>query len=109
MANARSRKDAEVVLLKEDEMDKWQEHSGNVYRCAVHLIPEQGGGFSAVAPLLSGAASQGETEAEALTKITEALAAVIATYRGEGQPIPWKDHLPEPESGVLTRWVFVHV
>ena len=109
MTDADARKAAEVVLLKEDSTDDWTEPSGDMYRCAVYLAPEDEGGYSVTVPSLPGAVSEGETEREALDNITEALAGLIESYKAKGDPIPWKNgELPAPEPGVITRWVFIN-
>jgi predicted RNase H-like HicB family nuclease len=99
-----------VELLKEEDMDVWQEHHGNVFRLPVHLYPEEEvGGYSVIAPSLPGVVSQGETEPESLANITEALAAAISAYKAASRPIPWTDPAPEPDEGAIVRWVFVNV
>lgn len=87
--------------------DGWSEPAGKVHRCLVHLRPEADG-FSAVAVSLPGVASGGETEAEALANITEAIEGVLIAYREQGMSVPWEPNPPAPESaGVLVRAVFV--
>ena len=63
----------------------------------VYLLPEEDGGFSAFAADLPGCVSQGDTQEEALANIRESMEALIATYRKQGQPIPW-------EAGDALRW-----
>jgi predicted RNase H-like HicB family nuclease len=96
----------EVKLHTEGE---WQEFQGNAYSCQVYLLPEQEGGYSAIAATLPGVASQGETEEEALENITEALAAAISAYKDNGMKIPWRQEPREPEPEAKIRWVAVHV
>ncbi len=64
-----------------------------VHRWTVVLQPEPEGGFSVFVPALSGCASQGETEAEALLNIKEAIALYIEGLKADRQPIPPSDTL----------------
>lgn len=64
-----------------------------VHRWTVVLQPEPEGGFSVFVPALSGCASQGETEAEALSNIKEAIALYIEGLKADRQPIPPSDTL----------------
>ena len=75
-------------------------------QCAVYLIPEVEGGYSVIAAHLPGAMSQGETEAEALGNITEALSGIVQSYREAQQDIPWED-VGRPEHAV-SRMVTIH-
>lgn len=73
-----------------DSMGDSSELPDGVYRCEVYLIPEEEGGFSVVAAQLPGACSQGETEAEALENIKEAIKGVIEAYQASDEEIPWE-------------------
>jgi predicted RNase H-like HicB family nuclease len=77
------------------------------FRCPVYLLAEPEGGFSVYAATLPGAASQGDTETEALANITEALEGVLLSYKDLGMPIPWRTVPLEPEPGASTHWVDV--
>jgi predicted RNase H-like HicB family nuclease len=83
-----------------------------LYRLPVILLPElpeDGGGFSVFAVTLGGAVSQGNTEAEALANIAEAIAACLEVYQDEGMPIPWQASIPEQhEPTAFGRWVEVY-
>ena len=52
------------------------------------LSSEDGGGFLAVVPELPGCMSDGETEAEAVTNVQDAIAAWIALTVSKGQEPP---------------------
>ena len=86
-----------------------QSSNGGVYRCMVYITPEEEGGFSAVAANLPGAASQGDTEEEALANITEALHGVLESYQEMGEKIPWLT-TPRQKAQETTKshWVVVH-
>ena len=109
MSEARSGRrstDNATVLRPKGE---WRQYKGGVYRYMVYLIPEEKGGFSAVAARLPAVASQGSTEQETLANIVEAFKGAIAHYRQQGVDIPWTKTPIEPECGAVTRWVIVRV
>lgn len=60
-----------------------------LYRCGVVLTPEPDGGYSVTVPALRGVASQGETVADALANVTEAMEGVLESYAARGVPVPW--------------------
>jgi predicted RNase H-like HicB family nuclease len=78
------------------------------FRCQVHIRPEEEGGFSVYAATLPGAVSQGDTEAEALANITEALEGILLTYLEADRPIPWSERPRPLEAGETQHWVEVH-
>ena len=75
--------------------------------CPIYLIPEAESGFSASVATLPGCHSQGETEADALRNITEALEGVLASYKSCRMPVPWCKPARRP-AGALVRAVLVH-
>lgn len=97
---------------KSEELEKattWDKFERKIYQCRVLLCPEVGGGFSAHALTLPGAVSEGETDAEALANIREALQGLIAEYTNLGRSIPWGEveveHVPK---GAKERWIVVN-
>lgn len=60
----------------------------------VILIPDETGGYVVEVPSLPGCYSQGETEAEALENIKEAIALHIEELIAAGEEVP--DDLPAP-------------
>ena len=52
------------------------------------LLPEDGGGFLATVPELPGCMSDGETEAEALINVQDAIACWLEVAEDRKQPIP---------------------
>ncbi len=71
-----------------------------IYDFKVLLEPDEAGGYVAVCPALSGCYSQGETVAEAMSNIKEAIELCIEEMRARGEAIP------DP-SGVLVGSVVV--
>jgi len=101
-----------VVDLNSSFVD-WTNQSelaGTVYECRVWLWPEEDGGYSAIVPTLPGAASQGETQEEALANIQEAFQGVVAEYLGRGEEIPWRREITRPKPhGTIEKWILVNV
>ena len=81
----------------------------NTYRCEVILCPEEEGGYSAHCKRLPGVVSQGETAAEALENVAEALGGALEIYREQGA-IPW-DEIDDSEfpDHCERQWVVVNV
>ncbi len=52
------------------------------------LLPEDGGGFLATVPELPGCMSDGETEAEALINVQDAIVCWLEVAEDRNQPIP---------------------
>ena len=79
-----------------------------LYRLPVILLPElpeDGGGYSVLAVTFP-ACSQGDTEAEALANIVEAILGCWEVYEDRGRPIPWRAEIPEQhEPNAIGRWV----
>ncbi len=58
-------------------------------RCyTVVLEPQEGGGFTALVPALPEVVSEGETTAEAMRMVEEAIALALDHRRASGLPIP---------------------
>jgi predicted RNase H-like HicB family nuclease len=87
----------------------WVEHRGDVFRCAVYLYPRDGGGFTAAAAVLPGVTGSGNTEAEALLRVTEALEGAIAIHKAATRTVPWENPPLKPAPGAVTRWIFPHI
>src|SRR5574340_300579 len=80
----------------------------DTYRCHVCLIPERGGGFSAIVLNLPGCGSCGDTEEEALANVQEAIRGVIESYREDVAEIPWKDSTRQRSPGrAKAKWIVV--
>lgn len=87
-----------------------QPHCG--FQCRVWIVPDEEGGFVAFSPQLRGAVSEGETVAQAVAHICEALRGLIACYQEEHRPIPWQDKedfQETPPPGTVEKWIVVDV
>jgi len=83
----------------------WREFPENTrFECRVGLIQEEDGSFSVYAKNLPGVASQGETVAEALENIVDALAGALAEHLSCGE-IPWEEDFVE--EGTVEKRVVV--
>jgi hypothetical protein len=73
---------------------------GTCYSVPVRLARERGGGYSVIVPVLPGCASQGDTVAEALANVREALAA------GErlGEALVWRRGLTDGALRMAAYW-----
>src|SRR5205085_2601924 len=75
--------------------------------CLIRLIAEEDG-FSIYSPSLPGAASQGDTEAEAVANIKEAIVGLIESYMFLGKEIPWEATPEACPEGEQERWINIH-
>ncbi len=85
-----------------------QDPDQKVYRCKVILRAEDDKAYSIYAATLPGVASQGDTEEEAINNIIEALEGVLASYKAQGQDVPWAKETESLPRGAQVRWVVVH-
>lgn len=83
--------------------------TSRAYVCEVRIVREEEGGFSAYAPQLPGAHSQGETEQEASENIKEAVGSLIRSYLGSNEEIPWVDRstVGPRQEGEMAKWVTI--
>jgi predicted RNase H-like HicB family nuclease len=77
---------------------------GHTYGFLVRIVPEDDG-FYAEGMNLPGAVSEGETKEEALKNITEALQALVASYKESGEEIPWSPAPQEQHPKAEIHWV----
>ena len=61
----------------------------------VILEPNESGGYTITVPLLSGCISEGDTRAEALTNIKEAIELYIESLLADGEPVPSEETVEE--------------
>lgn len=67
------------------------------YRFKIFLEKNELGGYTVTCPILPGCISQGDTRAEALENIKEAITCYIESMQKHGEPIPALDSLEETE------------
>ena len=58
------------------------------YKVPFLLTPQAEGGYTVTSPLLPELVTEGDSIAEALENVKDALAAVIELYRDQGRPLP---------------------
>ena len=61
----------------------------------VMLDPNESGGYTVTVPLLPGCISEGDTRAEALANIKEAIELYIESLQADGEPIPAEESIEE--------------
>ncbi len=61
----------------------------------VILDPNESGGYTVTVPLLPGCISEGDTRAEALANIKEAIELYIESLQADGEPIPAEEAVEE--------------
>ncbi len=59
-----------------------------VKRFPVILEPNELGGYTVAVPALPGCISEGDTKAEALANIKEAMKLYMETLQADGEPVP---------------------
>lgn len=62
--------------------------TGRLIRLTVHLEQQPEGGYTATAPQLPGLVTEGDTVAEAMANVEDALAALLELYEDTGKEIP---------------------
>ena len=58
------------------------------YKVPLLLTPQAEGGYTVTSPLLPELLTEGDSMAEALENVKDALAAVIEIYQGQGRSLP---------------------
>ena len=61
----------------------------------VLLEPNESGGYTVTVPLLPGCITEGDTKAEALANIKEAIELYIESLQADGQPVPAEETVEE--------------
>ena len=72
------------------------------------LEPQPEGGYTVTSPLLPELITEGDTLAEALANVEDALGAVVEIYRDRGRPLP-SSLYPEDANGPLSVATIVSV
>ena len=70
------------------------------YKVPLILMPQAEGGYTVTSPLLPELVTEGDSIAEALENVKDALEAVIEIYQDRGQPLPQNTHIPDANSPV---------
>lgn len=68
---------------------------GATRKFRVILKPNDLGGYTVIVPILPGCISEGDTRAEALSNIKEAIELYIESLLADGEPIPSEDAVEE--------------
>lgn len=70
-----------------------------IRRYRVILEPEEDGGYAVWVPALPGCVSQGDTRAEALVNIREAIRCYLESAAKHGEPVPSRQSRYPPSPG----------
>ena len=62
--------------------------TGRLIRLTVHLEQQPEGGYTVTAPQLPGLVTEGDTVAEAMSNVEDALVAILQLYEDTGKEIP---------------------
>ncbi|MDE2822619.1 MAG: type II toxin-antitoxin system HicB family antitoxin [Chloroflexota bacterium] len=62
--------------------------TGRLIRLTIHLEQQPEGGYTATAPQLPGLVTEGDTVAEAMANVEDALIALLELYEDTGKEIP---------------------
>jgi antitoxin HicB len=65
-----------------------------LYKIPLVLSPQPEGGYTVTSPLLPELVTEGDTPAEAMANVQDALAAVVEIYQDLGRPLPESMQLP---------------
>lgn len=71
-----------------------------VYRIPLILAPQPEGGYTVTSPELPGLVTEGDSLAEALTNVEDALRATLELYEDTGRPFPG-GLVQDPEAGAI--------
>ena len=71
-----------------------------LYKLPLVLSPQPEGGFVVTSPMVPELITEGETVAEALDNVRDALAAVVELYEDLGKALPLNLHVTEGSSSV---------
>ncbi len=75
------------------------------YKVPLLLTPQTEGGYTVTSPLLPELVTEGDSIAEALENVKDALAAVIEIYQDQGRPLPQNTQIPDANSPVWLETV----
>ena len=75
------------------------------YKVPLLLTPQAEGGYTVTSPLLPELVTEGDSIAEALENVKDALAAVIEIYQDQGRPLPQNTQILDANSPVWLETV----
>ena len=75
------------------------------YKVPLLLTPQAEGGYTVTSPLLPELVTEGDSIAEALENVKDALAAVIEIYQDQGRPLPQNTQISDANSPVWLETV----
>ena len=75
------------------------------YKVPLLFEPQPEGGFTVTSSLLPELVTEGDTVADAMENVRDALAAVIEIYRDEGRPLPPNLRIADPAASVWAEMV----
>ena len=75
------------------------------YKVPLILTPQAEGGYTVTSPLLPELVTEGDSMAEALENVKDALAAVIELYQDSGRPLPQNTRVSDVNSPVWRETV----
>ncbi len=70
------------------------------YKLPLVLTPQAEGGYTVTSPLLPELVTEGDSVAEALSNVKDALAAVVELYEDLGRPLPRSTWLPSSQEPI---------
>ncbi len=83
--------------------------TGRLIRLTVHLEQQPEGGYTVTAPQLPGLVTEGDTVAEAMANVEDALAALLELYEDTGKEIPSDLIVDEGESRLIEHEALIAV
>lgn len=87
-------------------LDAWRKPA-EAYAIHLLIVPEEAGGYSAIALNLPGAGSCGDTKEEAMENAREAVKGVLESYKDAGESVPWVNSRSDTTPGEK-KWITVH-
>jgi antitoxin HicB len=70
------------------------------YKIPLMLAPQPEGGYTVRSPLLPELVTEGDSVADALDHVKDALAAVVELYQDLGRPLPKNAEIQDPQAPV---------
>jgi len=78
--------------------------TGKPNQCEIHRYPEPDGGYSVYVPELPGVNIEGQTTAQAIPTIQEALRGASLPYREASRSVPWPKLVDPLADGETRTW-----